>query len=752
MKKILNHNFFTKKTQIGVFILISLIIVIIGISVFTYNSDNIKLFDDQTSSYKVKSFVVSCMNLETKQAIKELALHGGWLYSPFSENSDFLYADKDTNSYLVKNKKGYKDPGGITIPYWYYYDDSDETFKFNIPDYDSDSKYSIKNQLKRYLDEKFDKECIKGFEDFKDIYTVEYDKKNIDFKVEFDDDQMYINLELPLKINELNSNNSEYLTNFGVKKENDLWTAYALAKDITISEKNTSFIEKRTLSFMAPYETSNRRDLLPPTYDYQLKYDFKPWKVKNVEKVFRQILSSNIHNIKFLNSADKPNKLPNDKLKDSKFAKALNNLYYKDYLSENSIVKKSNSKLFDSYKSYKVSTKYEYFFPTYFNIAPSLGNILLLPRPESVINLIPIFFTEYVAVYSIVNPVVFEISKKTGNEVFLFNLAIESNIDYNAPLADKKNFAALSKATKSIKPKKTLICDPSQRISDWVTINITDPVQFGKRRYELNQDDLKDYETRGLTGIDGATVSFDCKGLSSCYIGSTKINAHNQKGNFTQLKFRLPINCNPGTLKISKWDYQTLTFKNLDPKLSGQINLGAQYMPSKKTFKLKIGLKDPKASLDINDKSLKDGMSAFIIFENKIDTDFVQVVDVKSKNQYDLNVTLIPGIYKVTSVLMTNKSLHIPSKSLCTKKKIIGGGCSKTTTIPAIDMNTWILGGLQLDNFNVTINDLTKENTLKLTLLSFTKPSTFDELSSTSQEMSKLKDYSKSYHPHFTRE
>jgi len=733
-----------KNAQIGIFVIISIIIVVLGIVFFSYNSGSIKIFNDQKSSYKVKEFVESCLNLETNKAIDKIALHGGWEYSPYSENSNILFADSNTNKYLIKSAKGYRDLGGVNIPYWYYYDDSAKEFKFNIPDYDSSSKYSIKNQVKRYLNENLDKECLDHFNSFKDIYNIDYDPKKIDNKIIFDKDNLKVELNLDLKIDEINTNNTEYISDFSIKQENKLYTAYHLAKDITLSEANFSFIEKRILNFMSPYESASRRDLLPPRYEYRMTYDFRPWEIKNVEKVFREILSSNINYIQFLNTDYKEHKL-NDKLKDSEFAKALNKVYTKDYLSENSkVLKDRNKDLFNSYKNYRVSTKYESFFPTFFSISPSMGDVILLPRPESIINLIPFFFTEYVATYEITNPILFEIRKSNSpNEKFLFNLAIESNIDYNAPLKEKKTFNFnLSKL--DLSSSKSLICNPNQRISDWVTINLTDPMSGGKRKFIKQRNSVKYKSNMKETGVDSAIVTFDCKGLATCTIGQTSINAKTKKGaDITQLKFRLPVDCNPGKLEITKFGYQKLVFNNLDPKIKGEINLGHHYMSAAKKINLSVKLLDSDKNQYSLGKSLKNNETGFLIFENKETSDFVKVVEISKENQFNLNISLIPGNYSVKGFVMYGLPTDIPSEQVCYKKGLFSG--KDCQTIPGFKLKSWIIGGIDLNNYEVTAGQLLYNNKLVVPFVNFGVPHNFDELSKMSNAMASIKNGKKPY-------
>jgi len=738
-----NRLKFNNKTQIGIFIIIAVIVVILGIVFFTIKSD-FKIWDDQKSSYKVKEFVESCIESETKIAENKLGLHGGWLYSPLYTGDNILFIGKDTNKYLIKHGRGFKDLGKVKIPYWFYYDDSDESFNTYIPEFDSNSEYSIKNQLKRHIKENI-LTCINKFDAFKDVYNIKYNTEDLDIKVDFIEEKIDINMIFPLQILEINSNNTEFISEFNIELENKLKTPYYLARDIVSAEISSSFLEKRILSFITPYQTTENRDLLPPYYEFKLKYDFKPWDVRHVEKIFKQIVSSNINLIQFYNTNYKTVKPPKE-LKNNDFANSVYQIYTKDYLSENSEIKEENPSLFKKYKDYDVSTTYESFFPTFFSLSPSMGDIILLPKPEAVINLLPFFFTEYVAVYEITNPIVFEIkSHRSYNDKFLFNLAIETNIDHNTPLIE--NVEHLLKPEKlNLKPKKTLICDPTQFISDWVYLNISDPIIHGKRYYDQNKKKMNMFET----GINDAIVTFNCKDLATCYIGTTSINGKYKSENITTLKFRLPIGCNPGKLEISKWGYDKLIFKNLNPEIETPIKLGKVYMSSEKTFNLSVGLINPKGSKYATLEAIKDNETGFLIFKHLTNSDYVQVVEVNKKNQYNLTINLLPGNYSIEGFLLTEKPFTIPEEKVCYKKGMFGK--KDCETIPAIQMDAWMKGSYSLQRYEIPIKYLANYNRITVPIINFGIPHTFEELKSSSNVMKDLKLISKGKTPYFDRE
>jgi hypothetical protein len=717
------------RAQVSLFVIISLIIAVIGIILFMANSHDLKLYNDEKSSYKVKKFVESCMDQEVQKAQREIGLHGGWLYHP-----NMIFAKMGTNPEITKIAQGYEDLGGIKIPYWYYYDDSSDKFVLNIPSYDDESKYSLKNQVKRYVEENLDKDCLQGFRSFDNVYKINYEPRKVKVDVEFDKDKIITSMNLPLEIIERNTNNTEYVEDFESNVENKLYVPYNLAKYITYAEMNSSFLENRILSIMAPYQTTTTRDLLPPFYDFELKYDFKPWYVNDVEKRFKQIMSSNIGLIQFFNTNYKERKIPSQ-LENNDFAKRLYSIYTKNYIG--SYVNDSKGKkLLPKFKDYTVTPTYNVFYPLYFNLAPSYGNVVLMPRPQAIINLIPFFFTEYVAVYQISMPVLFKIkNSENPNDNFVFNLALEANIDHNLPKKENVKLN-LNNLKKFQMPKdQNLICNPVQFISKKVYINISDPVNHGNIKYDKRKNKII-----GENGVSGAIVTFDCKSIAKCFIGTTTVNQISRDGNKTVLNFSLPINCDPGTLKIYKYGYKTLEFDNLNPNLNTPINLGNVYMPSKKKFHIQIREIEPSESRYSTGRGLGPHDTGILIFENLDDKDDVEVVSFNYSNYHNISVNLFPSNYTIKGFVFHNDTIHIPSEHYCYKSGLFSG--KKCFDVPELNLKMWIVAAYQRD-VEIDLSDILYKNKIIIPFNYYGVPSSYDDLKSMSDTLGDVKDGSK---------
>ena len=501
----------TKKSQVSIFIIIGIIIIISSIAFIYFTDVDIDIFTDEKSSTKVKEFVESCLELETNRALERIGNTGGWIYPQGGLYAPLEFEEKQIlDDPLVKKAKGV-DFFNIKIPYWYYYDDSSESFRYDlIPSYNNpDDPNSIQNQMERYIEENIERECFRDFNVFEDLYDIEYNINDMNIDVELPDresKEISVSLELPIYIDEITSEGKEYVDFFSFETENVLYIPYLLARDVVVAEDKTAFLEHKIISLMKPYEATENREGLPPTYALELSYDFDSWRVVDVASKTKQIISLSLFLVKDINTNYEDVELPTG-LEDNAFAKAvLNEIHTENYLSQYSILlENGEKKLFDRFKDYKLDFEYEMFHPMAFKISPSVGNVLVLPKPEAFAGILPIFFTEYVSAYDITTVVFVEI-RSSESDGYTFRFPIEVNINNNNPLRDnydlELNFSALTDISAST---PSLICNPIQFISKPVRINITDPINYGDRESASDP----------LTGVEGAIVELHVRILRS---------------------------------------------------------------------------------------------------------------------------------------------------------------------------------------------------------------------------------------------
>jgi hypothetical protein len=717
------------KGQISIFIVIGIILVVGFIFLISTSFTDVPIFSDEKNTNNVKEFVESCLLLETKSAISKLGASGGWLYP-----KPMIYTDRESIKELNKMATGLDFLEKNKMPYWFYYEDSDEVFKTYIPEYNSESEYSMQSQVKKYLDENLEINCFKGFDNFKDIYNIDYDRNELDTKVRFLDKEIVVELNLDLEIENVVNSEVDYISSFKTNTENKLYLPYHMAIEIIKAEINSSFMDTRVIQMLRPYQSSEGRDLLPPQSETKLNYDFDVWYMDDVEKTAKEIISSEISRVQFLNTNYETREIPQE-LINNEFVRASNEIYLNDYLRENTNLDEENSKLFEQFENLKVTPTFEPFFPIFFRIQQAIGDTILLPSPEMMGGFLPIFYTKYKASYEIAAPIIFEIKSDIENDDFIFNLPIEINIKHNTAL--KNNYAIVEDSSigESLpKPKKTLICDPSQYVSEVVSINLIDPISYGNRD-----------SSSPMSGVDDAFVQFTCKEISECHIMQTSLGgdsniAEDLRDTTTELRFRLPINCNPGKLEITKFGHEKIVFDNLNPKVDEGIDLGTVEMSSGKDLNVSVGLRKSGAGSFSSLKSFQEFDSGFMIFENLDDENIIRVINVDSDNQYNTTINLIPGRYKITGLVIYENEINIPSEEICYSTGLFSG--DDCEIIPATNLSSWLRGGYTINEFSVSATELLNFNNLDVSFVEYTLPENYDDLKQASEQMSGLETYS----------
>jgi hypothetical protein len=703
-----------KKGQISLFVIIGVIIVVLG-AYFLTSKNDITLFADQSPSFQttqnIKEFVTSCIQTQTEKGLQVMGVKGGWLYE---KNIPYLAKYDDPNQ-LILRSSGYEDIAGVSHPYWDYYDVRENAFVQQIPSFNDDGDdFSMQNQLERYLSETLDIECFNGFKDFEEVASIVYDPSLMEVSVDFDE-EIEIQVELPIEITHIAESSTDVLTDFSFTMENPFFIPYYLARDITNAQIETSFLEKATLSFFAPFQETETRENLPPFYSSTLDYDFRPWFIPDVRLKAQQILESFLPEIQFLETRPSIPPLP-DTFQDNPIAQGVHQMYAKEYFrnivtnEDYSLVRSKGDRrslgIFNRYQDYVVFPRYSLLTPFYFKIQQAAGNMVLLPKPDDLLPFpIRVTLTEYIASYDVTYPVTFSIIPKGEDNFYTFNFALQVNIRNNNPLREQPSYLtnlSVIKPDVSESYKKSLVCNPTQFLSKPVTVSLVDPINYG------NAVLGEEYP------VEGVDVEFVCRqGVATCYLGRTKI-----VNNATNLSIKLPLDCNPGTLKFSKFGSKTVTIPTIDVGKDYGQDLGKVEIPSGKTLKFKFGKLGYDLSYTPNTQSrLKKEERGIVIFESLEDENLVEFVDVTYDNQDDLSITLVPGLYSVQAFVLVNDEDH----KIRAERR---GG----TDLPEINLTAWMRAQYDLPEFEVTKEDLLSADTLLLVANDYGYPSTYSAL------------------------
>ncbi len=119
----------------------------------------------------------------------------------------------------------------------------------------------------------------------------------------------------------------------------------------------------------------------------------------------------------------------------------------------------------------------------------------------------------------------------------------------------------------------------------------------------------------------------------------------------------------------------------------------------------------------------------------------MKILLLEVKNQLNkLNISLIPGNYSIKGFVMYGLPINIASEQICYKKGLFSG--KKCQTIPGFNLKSWIIGGIEMDNFEVSVPHLLYKDKLVVPLVNYGIPHNFDDLSKMSNAMGDLKSLS----------
>ena len=147
--------------------------------------------------------------------------------------------------------------------------------------------------------------------------------------------------------------------------------------------------------------------------------------------------------------------------------------------------------------------------------------------------------------------------------------------------------------------------------------------------------------------------------------------------------------------------------------------------------------------------------------EDNDDPDNIRVVEVNDDNQGDATITLLPGNYSVTGFSMNDRPFTIPEEEICADSGLFGGivmslmGADECVTLPEIEMDSWVSGGIEIENFEVSLKHLANPqayNTLHVNLVDTGIPQNYDDLQEMSDALADLKLTSQGKDPYFDNE
>ena len=685
-----------KNSQISIFLIISAIIVIGGVSSLVFFSEEVAIFSDKRNTDPIINYVESCIKDVTLEGQKMIAFYGGHLYTKL--NSNEFSNIKTSSPNQIKKSKGMNILGKMNMEYSHYFDENTNSFIENFPTYDDKTdKNSIRAQLITYVYKNINQNCLRNFFPFKKNFEIKTEKLKINMKLE--NEFIIVKLEYPISIKDKSTKEERFLEDFVIKVENKIVVPYYMAKSIINNEKTNHFFETKVFSILGSYSNIYDREGLPPKLDYAVDFDKRPWIAMKLEKKTKEILNVNLPIITFENTRELETYYFPEKFSDNDYISGLISSYkLKNFGNE---IDSINSYAYDEFENYQIKPTFEIFFPSFISYSK---NSIITPEVKSpILEIIPIHTTIYKSNWDLTIPILFEIKNPYIKDSLEFRVLIETNIKNNLPLSISSTFISNSIKQSSSGNSETLICN--------------DILFVGNYTLELN-------DTTSNKGVEGAIVTFNCKGIETCYLGKTQTNKNTQK---TKINFQLPPSCFPGTLEITKENHKKIIIENLDPKLNKNTNLGIYDFPSKKKIQITI------PNLNFQNKE-----EAFIIFKNKEDESLIQIAKI-DKDTKEVFINIIPNSeYLITGKIITNKAIIIPEEEKCKDKKVLGVKVGETCfKIPKIELDSFIVGNYNYTT-KFTVSQIQKDK-IEIDISKLNSPTNFDEFQSFTNDMNNLK-------------
>ena len=504
-----------KKAQITMFMIIGIVILIVaGIFISIRSTQQPppekimkQLIETPVEFQPLNDFVESCISKTSKEGIKKLGFHGGYIepnkygiranvINPTASNG-FLFNPEDSQS---------------TIPYWYYFKSDNECEEGCACGSEQPRLHkkqgdpNIEKQLENYIDDNLNI-CLNNFQEFESQgFEITTGNPKTTVTVRDNDVLVYVKYKVEAQKDKSKFEIDEYIKTIPV----ELKKIYELAESLKIVETNMTYLEKWTLEQLAGFGLGLNKNKLPPITNFELDPGEKP--IYWIKQKVREDLTNNMLPLytSFLSVANTRN-----------YNYDLIGTFYERALLP--IISPSGY----NYNNLDVTFNYFNWWPIYFDITGRgiSGQII---GPERASSSYFHFFTmqRYNFYYDMSYPILVDIYDPTAfnDEGLHFYIGLETNVRDNDPL--KCEGAGL---TEYAPPYGSLFCNYDQGCSN-ITIETIDA--------KTNQP------------LDNVIIYYS-SGSESCDKGFTEI-----QNNKALLKTSLPQCVGPAcSLNAVKKDY-----------------------------------------------------------------------------------------------------------------------------------------------------------------------------------------------------
>ncbi len=711
-----------KRSQVTLFIVIGIVILFSTLIIWYIRSQTTTTEDKVTAEKgPVQTYVEQCLKQVSDQALEYIGMQGGYITM---EGADKITAEKDPfNSRLLSVADG-----RLLLPYWLYQDylglDNTEMPALE-KSYDGD--YSIEWQLEDYVDNHMES-CLDDFKVFEPQGIDVAEMGVLKTDVIMTDNNVNFKLHYPINVYKPDGD-MESLSDFYAEVPVRLKRIYTLAKEIRDHEMQSVFLERDTRNLITLYSRIDS-DYLPPMYGglhFEQCSDRVFWLYNDVYSNFKDML---IANIPYLRVADTSNGLITVNDPDEKNRKIRQGIY-------NNMVQDVSD---DAYPSISADFSYRKDFPLQLDFG---GYGLLEPNSFQVDLLFSqLCMFEYQFAYNVKYPVLVTLtdskSELDGRD-YMFEFPMEVVLKDNFPRVRYTD--AFGSAPE---PAVASECEPEQRLSGNITINVVDPSGNGI-------DDANVYFQCGPSMVydfyDNGTVKDIKQFADKCFMGTTDNGI---------LRERFPQCQKSGMVTISRDGYAKRT-ELIGDTLQGKDRTMTFTMD--KIYSMKLDVKKyfvkppdgqtdrPGVVVDDNDDvtacNVYDTGSSLQSYENalirltKTDLDKGELTG-PSVAYYSpgntSNISISPGTYHIEIILMRNERFNgeMTIKKHSESKKIEGTLVSDSKTIYYPDEDVLlpsVFTGGAMFNWTVTREELESGSTVTFHVFDEGAPKTLEEVS-----------------------
>lgn len=485
-----------KKSQITVFIIIGLIILLTYFLLSYYKKESIEERElIQPELIPVQQYVQTCTEDLAREAIEIIGINGGYIYFP-------AWIQNNPGSYLKLSPID-----SLKNPYWWY--DGNEA----IPPLDF-----ISRQISDYAEAGM-ADCIDNFSAFYNQYNV-IELGKFDVITEIGEEDIVVKTIYPIEVKDKFNKTLAKLQKFPVTIPIRLKKVYRLAEEIMERENKDYFVEKKVIDLISLDDDET------PTTGVGIQCGKKRWELQKVENKLKKLLQTNLPYIKIKGTEFREDsRIAPYQLKDinpfSESNSYNDSYYFYHYIWDITDI---------AYPNMHVSFNYDGKWPIDFYVRPSKGRYLE-SNPQRGGQILSAFCLHiWHFTYDVIFPVKVTIvdDKTEKNERYAFTFAFKAQINHNRP--DRTSFAIENFDTRDTYLEEEYCADVRNEVIIYV------------------KDKITTYDIRDVN------ITFTC-GRFTCNMGATKSYWDEDPSGIPKLKKRFPY-CSNGILKGSKAGYE----------------------------------------------------------------------------------------------------------------------------------------------------------------------------------------------------